>query len=649
MTTCILDFEITAFFFGAVLCCYLRSVQENAGKQRAFYLYCLFITLGCAADVISGSAHFFLMPHILHMLFEIALQTCGVLAAYWYVVYLLHFSKVFGRREQVLHRVYRAGLALYLLLQFVNLCAGIFGYVGETHVAGPLGMLTGRLYPAVYLLAGLSHAGLNSRSFEGEQRHAMLVAFVLTAVVYVLYTIQLVFFPNISVVFFLGCVSAYVLFFTLETPAFRQLEALAQKLRESNREAEEAKERAARANAAKGEFLATMSHEIRTPMTTILGMNEVILRRELEGPVREYAANIQAAGDTLVHLINHILDFSRIEAGEIALEEKPYHFGQVLREVNTMIGIRAKQAGLTYESRWDGSIIEFLVGDALRVTQILTNLLSNAVKYTRQGRVQLEVSGKFTPAEGEKPAVQRLICTVTDTGIGIREEDIPSLFQSYSRLDAQQNKNVEGTGLGLAITGRLVERLGGTIQVTSTYGKGSSFRVELPQKVCRPWTLSGYYTYKPDEEEETAPAALPDFTAPDAVVLVVDDNRMNRVVTAALLKGKKLRLDEAADGETALTMARDRAYDLILMDYMMPNLNGLETLRRLRAMPDAKSAKAKVVVCTANAIVGVREELLAGGFDDYISKPLKGEELTAILRKWLPPGKIITRTGEDPV
>ena len=646
MTTTILDFEIAAFLFGAVLCLYLRSIAEHAGKQRAFHQYCLFITLGCAADVISGFAGSRPLPHGLHTALEIAMQTCAVFAAYWYVVYLLHFCGGSGPGERNLRRAYKAGLALYLLLQLVNLATCLSGHGAGGHAAGPLDALTGRLYPALYLLSGLLHALSRRRALEPEQRQGMVVIFGLTAFVYAFYAAQLTLFPHIPVVFFLGCVSAYALFFTLETPAFRQLETLVERLRESNREAEEAKERAARANAAKGEFLATMSHEIRTPMTTILGMNEVILRREPEGPVREYAADIRAAGDTLVHIVNDILDFSKIEAGEIRLEEKPYHFGQVLREVNTMIGIRAEQAGLRYEPRWDGEIVEYLEGDALRVTQILTNLLNNAVKYTREGGVKLEVGGEFLPAEGEAPAVQRLVCTVTDTGIGIREEDIPRLFQTYSRVDAHENRNVEGTGLGLAITARLVGLLGGTIRVASEYGKGSVFRVELPQKVHREWRLADYYADGPHGVEKAAPAAQPDFTAPGAALLVVDDNRMNRVVVAALLEGKRLRLDEAADGEAALALARDRAYDLILMDYMMPGLNGLETLRRLRAMPEAKSAGAKVVVCTANAITGVREELLAGGFDDYISKPLKGEELTAVLRKWLPPEKIVT-TRED--
>ena len=444
-------------------------------------------------------------------------------------------------------------------------------------------------------------------------------------------------FPHIPVNFIIISVNVYYFFFLLETPAYRDLERTLERLRKAKEIADQANETAIAADAAKGEFLANMSHEIRTPLTTILGMDEVILRKYESGPIYEYARDIQSAGNTLLHIINDILDFSKIESGQLELALRNYDLGRVLRDVDNMVRIRAEQKGLKYIPQIDESLPDELFGDRIRVHQIMVNILNNAVKYTKKGSVKFALTG----VKGDDPSLIVLHITVTDTGIGIHAEDIPKLFKSFSRIDAKETHNIEGTGLGLAITGRLIELMGGSVEVTSTYGMGSTFHVVIPQKIVGTKTIHDYEI----EASHAKKKARKVLTAPNARVLIVDDNDMNRIVLRSLMKENKVKVDEAESGEVCLKKVADNAYDIILMDYMMPHMDGKETLAHIKEMKDAPGAKAKVIVCTANALVGVRAELLAAGFDDFLSKPVNGKELEEMLAKYIPSEKITQGAG----
>ena len=426
--------------------------------------------------------------------------------------------------------------------------------------------------------------------------------------------------------------NVYYFFFLLETPAYRDLERTLERLRKAKEIADQANEEAIAADAAKGEFLANMSHEIRTPLTTIMGMDEVILRKYESGPVYEYARDIQSAGNSLLHIINDILDFSKIESGQLELALSNYDLGRVLRDVDNMVKIRAEQKGLQFTSQIDSSLPDELFGDRIRVQQIMVNILNNAVKYTKKGSVKFTLTG----VRGDDPSLIVLHVTVTDTGIGIHAEDIPKLFKSFSRIDAKETHNIEGTGLGLAITGRLIELMGGSVEVTSTYGMGSTFHVVIPQKIVGEKTLREYEIEAGHKKKEVRKI----LKAPNARVLIVDDNDMNRIVLRSLMKENEVKVDDAESGEECLKKCSENQYDVILMDYMMPRMDGKETLHNLKAMTDAPGAKAKVIVCTANALVGVRAELLSAGFDDFLSKPVNGKELEEMLAKYIPPEKI---------
>ena len=297
-----------------------------------------------------------------------------------------------------------------------------------------------------------------------------------------------------------------------------------------------------------------------------------------------------------------------------------------------MVKIKAEQKGLQYTTQIDESLPDELFGDRIRVQQIMVNILNNAVKYTKRGSVKFALTG----VRGDDPSLLVLHVTVTDTGIGIHAEDIPKLFKSFSRIDAKETHNIEGTGLGLAITGRLIELMGGTVEVTSTYGIGSTFHVVIPQKIVGEKTLRDYGIEASHKKREKRKV----LKAPDAKILIVDDNDMNRIVLKSLMKESSVKIDEAESGEECLEKCAVNFYDVILMDYMMPRMDGKETLHRLKEMTDAPGSKAKVIVCTANALVGVRAELLSAGFDDFLSKPVNGKELEEMLAKYIPPEKI---------
>lgn len=381
------------------------------------------------------------------------------------------------------------------------------------------------------------------------------------------------------------------------------------------------------ANKAKSNFLANMSHEIRTPINTILGMDELIIREAVNINVIEYAQNIKSEGRTLMSLINDLLDFAKIESGKMELVEVEYKFSAFVHDIVSMFSLKAEEKGLEFKVEVADDIPTMLYGDEIRFKQILSNLLTNAVKYTERGSVGLKID--WTPL-GEKTAL--LLVTVRDSGIGMREEDMDSLFDKYKRLDTKRNNKIEGVGLGMNIAAELLQLMDGEITVESSYGVGSEFKVSIPQGIVDAAPM-GCYSYA--KQAVGGQATRETFTAPKGKVLVVDDNMMNRVVVKGLLKQTLLQIEEAASGEECLMKTMHTRYDIILMDHMMPGMDGVETLQRLRKQEGA-SQNVPVIVLTANAVVGVRELYLEQGFDDYMSKPVSGRVLEEMLLKYLP-------------
>ncbi len=370
-------------------------------------------------------------------------------------------------------------------------------------------------------------------------------------------------------------------------------------------------------------FLANMSHEIRTPINTVLGMNEMILRQSEDKEISGYAKDIKRAGKMLVGLIDEILDFSKIEAGKLEIGSDEYSLSTILTDAQTAVLSRADEKGLTLSMQTQKELPAVLKGDELRMKQILNNLLSNAVKYTESGSVTLGADGEVC---GENSIMLRL--WVEDTGMGIKKEDIPHLFDSFQRLELERNRHIQGTGLGLCITKQLVDAMGGTIKVSSEYGEGTRFEVCIPQEIIS-WEET-QQACVPVKEEETEV-----LCAPDAEILAVDDNRVNLAVLKGLLKRTQVHLDLAMSGKQALELTREKKYDLILMDHMMPEMDGIETLAALRAEKDNPNCETKVIALTANAIQGAEQEYRKEGFDDYLSKPVDPEKLEKMLKNYL--------------
>ena len=414
-------------------------------------------------------------------------------------------------------------------------------------------------------------------------------------------------------------------------------ERLATFLKAMTGELKEAAAAADAANQAKSAFLSNMSHEIRTPINAVLGMDEMILRESTEEPVREYAENIRVSGNTLLSLINDILDFSKIEAGRMEILPVDYQTASVLNDVVTMLQGRAQEKGLEIRLEIDETIPSLLHGDEIRLKQILTNILTNAVKYTKEGSVTLRIR-ELERTDGEYPAI-RLRTEVEDTGIGIKEEDLQRLFTAFERIEEKRNRSIEGTGLGMSITSQLLSLMGSHLEVESTYGKGSVFSFDIIQGIVDA-TPIGNYEQALARSNRTRAVYHERFVAPDARILVVDDTPMNLTVIRGLLKKTELQVETAGSGAQAIHMVGENDYDVILLDHLMPEMDGIETLHELKRRYPDRLARVPIVCLTANAVSGAREQYIREGFDEYLTKPIDAERLESLLEKLLPADKI---------
>lgn len=409
-------------------------------------------------------------------------------------------------------------------------------------------------------------------------------------------------------------------------------------LAQAKEDADAARVEALAANEAKGRFLAHMSHEIRTPINAVLGMDEMILRESKEQSIRAYAMDIYQAGQTLLSLINDILDFSRIDSGKMEIVPVEYDISSLIHDLVNMASQRAGEKQLRLVVQVDPNIPSRLYGDDVRIRQVLTNILTNAVKYTSEGTVWLRVKSRCI----DDQAV--LSFEVEDTGIGIREEDLPKLTAEFERIEEDRNRNIEGTGLGMSITLQLLALMGSKMQVESVYGKGSKFSFELEQKIINHTPVGDFEARVRLLSQDYSHKAT--LFAPDADILVVDDNAVNRKVLRSLLKETQMRITDAESGMQCLELVQRQHYDLILLDHMMPEMDGIETLHRIRGLPDGPCRDTPVVVLTANAVAGAKEAYLAEGFDDFLSKPVVPEKLEQMIRNMLP--EELLRDAADP-
>lgn len=398
-------------------------------------------------------------------------------------------------------------------------------------------------------------------------------------------------------------------------------------------EMDRAKDRAEMKSKTKADFLANMSHEIRTPINAVLGMNSMILRECDDEIVKDYAMDIKSAGENLLSIINEILDFSKIESGKMEINPIDYELSSLIHDISNMVSLKAEEKNLKLDIFVDKMIPARLYGDEIRLRQIIINLLNNAVKYTEKGSVSLTINGRRE--NDNEDEVLKVV--IKDTGIGIKEEDIPKLYSAFERIEEERNRSIEGTGLGMSIVVQLLALMGSKLEVKSEYGVGSEFSFEIRQKIMSDIPV-GNIEERINNQKSYDYKAL--FLAEDAKLLVVDDNIMNIKVFRSLLKQNKVKIDSAESGMQCLDMIKNKRYDIIFLDHMMPNMDGIETIHRLRNDKTHMCQGVPVIALTANAISGAREMYLSEGFDDYLSKPIIPDKLEDQIRRYLDDDKI---------
>lgn len=626
-------FEIASL--GYLLVLYLISFHDSTRNRIRSYKIFRYLEINMLlALVVSILTYTFAFPEL-----GTPIPVCTVLrtmdsimcvmASRIFAVYLLAYVDT-ERRLKIISIIGNILFTTYIVLMILNLpLKFVLWYTPEgTYMHGTFFVPIVFSAPVYYLSSGILILIFRMKALRPRERVALSIASFVTLFGTVIQAatngIVLLSLP-------FGSIGIFVLYFSLETSDYHNLLDKNEKLRIAEQDA-------IKANRAKSDFLASMSHEIRTPLNAVLGMDELILRETAQdnkadpsfvGRIREYAENIKDAGQVLLSVINDILDLTKIESGKMEIKPAPYSLQTLVADVGTMVRVRAEQKELVYVQKIDPAIPDRLIGDELRIRQIMINLLNNAVKYTDSGSVEMELSMEDASTTGLTLCVK-----IKDTGIGIRSEDLPRIFGDFQRLDEDHNYRIEGTGLGLSIVKRMVGLMNGDIRVDSEYGKGSVFTVLIPQEI---YTGTGEI---PVNGGRNKLADAITFHTPECRYLIVDDNRLNLIVATRFLDGLNGQIETVQSGSEALKKMRENKYDLIFMDHMMPDLDGVQTYQQSLSDPDNRNLSTPMIMMTANALNGVREEYLNIGFADYLSKPLEINELLRVVRLHLSAEKI---------
>ena len=558
---------------------------------------------------------------------------------YYFFIGAAVFMFVMYVRSHAVHRgnhwwnwlVVYLPIVLYLILVLTNFKTQLLFYFDESgayiHGHVTIGEHTvytyylGTFVPFYYFIFAFVEMAIYHRDFTVKQ----MISTATYVLVEILFTsIQVFIFPTSMLSCFGSAIAIIAMMITMETPDYQRLIRVRAQLEEARAEAQAA-------NAAKSEFLANMSHEIRTPINGVLGMDRIILKNPtISDEVREYAEGIEQSGKSLLTIVNDILDLSKIESGKMEIVPVEYHLMDVMNSLYQTASLMAREKGIQFIMENNPSIPDTLIGDEVRVRQIAYNLINNAIKYTESGSVMVYFgSRKLNDRE------LMLTAFFQDTGKGITEAEAVGLFDHPEHPvtpDGDGDPNAESTRLSLRITQQLITLMGGTMEVDSEPGRGTNIRVEIPQSIGTEAEPKGHFVYREmTESEENRP-----LYAPGARILVVDDVAMNLKVFFGLLKDTGIRIDKAMSGPEAIELIRKEQYNVIFLDHMMPGMDGVETLHKIREDDSHKNTDTPVIVLTANAITGAKEEYLAEGFADYLSKPVQEHKLKKMLSEYIP-------------
>lgn len=551
-----------------------------------------------------------------------------VILTYYAYAYVKAYSSEndSSKKQKVMNICVGIMLVSFVIIGIVNLFTGIVSYIDEAGKFhnGPL-YVTNYIVPLILLIFILITAIDRKKYYTKDQFKAIIFFIVL-----VLAGVAMEFLLHYETLTIMFGVSLALLIIqlSLETPDYKKMNDTMEALKETNAEVQRAKEAAENANRAKSDFLARMSHEIRTPINAIMGMNELIIKESEEDLISEHARDAYMSATNLLNIINDILDFSKVESGKMTLIPEPFITSELLHEEYTVFAFKSEEKGLVLKFDIDENIPSSLIGDNIRIKQVITNLLSNAMKYTDKGTVTLRVS--LINIENN---IANLLFEVIDTGRGIKEEDLNKLFSAFERIDEKRNRNIEGTGLGLNIANVMLQMMNSELKVESAYGAGSKFFFTLPLEIKDSSPLGKFDT---TDNEKTKEVINEEETLynPNLNVLSVDDNKINLKVFEGLLKKTGVHIDKAMSGFEALELTLKNKYDIIFMDHMMPEMDGVEAFQKIREQKDGLNQDTPVIVLTANAIKGTREEYFSIGFNDVCFKPTTQQELISALKKW---------------
>ena len=553
------------------------------------------------------------------------------------------------RQWEFMHRFL---FLISLVMLLFNLIPGIGGFFFSinsdgTLLRGPYNIFCRSVFPLYFLGVAVILQLTHKHAYQEKSQY--FVMNILGIVLILSFIVQYMFVREVLITYAVATALLFIIFFYYETPGYRQMSLAKKELEEARERAERSTRMTNAANRAKSDFLANTSHEIRTPMNAILGMNEMILNESRDSEVRQAALDIRHAGNHLLAIINNILDISKIESGKMEIFNMDYHLWQLLKDIEESVFESMEEKRLKFIVDIDKGLQEHLYGDQDHIRQILTNLLDNAIKYTEQGHIALRVSGGLEERDdGEKRVNLKFI--VEDTGLGIRNADLKRLFQSFQRVNLTETQNIQGAGLGLTLIRYLLELMGGKIEVSSEYGKGTVFTVYLVQLLAKEGfhgTIKDYEAmgtaqifrqenntagetliFTPDDNEYEGP-----FTCPEAEILIVDDTPVNLVVAKGMLNSTLANIDTAESGAECLEKLKAKNYNIVFLDHRMPEMDGVETLKH------AKEIRKDIVyiALTANSGATLRDEYINKyGFDDYVAKPIKSKLLHKILWKYLP-------------